>query len=303
MSETSTNQSTDPFITIDPSSRFFGRVTPVVDVQFGAATHQGLVRSNNEDHYAVVRRFRSREVLLTNMPPDAYPPHEDNVYALAVADGVGGAAFGELASELALRTGWELTGRAFKWGFILSEEETKDMIESVKVFVQLIHQRIKAEATQVARGMGTTLTGALVVGWEAFVVHVGDSRAYLLRERQLYRLTRDQTLAELMVDKGIIASVDQAASRFRSTLISCLGGNYPEVNVETTHVTLQPNDQLLLCTDGLTDMVDEPGIAEILNRPISVQARCEAMIQAALQEGGADNVTVVLGEFSQTADR
>lgn len=303
MSETTTNQSTDPFITIDPSDRFFGRVTPDVDVQFGAATHQGLVRSNNEDHYAVVRRFRSREVLLTNMPADAYPPHEDNVYALAVADGVGGAAFGELASELALRTGWELTGRAFKWGFILSEAETNELIESVKVFVQLIHQRIQAEADQVARGMGTTLTGVLTVGWDSLVVHVGDSRAYLLRDRQLHRLTRDQTLAELMVDKGIIASVDQAASRFRSTLISCLGGNYPEVDVETTHVSLQPNDQLLLCTDGLTDMVDEPEIAEILIRPVSVQARCEALIQAALREGGADNVTVVLGEFSQSADR
>ncbi|MBS0206378.1 MAG: hypothetical protein JSS49_26105 [Planctomycetes bacterium] len=87
-------------------SRFYGQVTPTVHVQLGAATHPGLVRSNNEDHYVVVRRFQSREVLLTNMPEDAYPPHEDNVYAFAVADGVGGAAFGELA----LRTGWELTG-------------------------------------------------------------------------------------------------------------------------------------------------------------------------------------------------
>src|SRR5258708_312557 len=98
----------DQHAATDPVARYFGNLTPSLQVEFGGASHAGLVRTNNEDHYAVVRRYRSREVLLTNMPPDAYPPHQDSVYAFAVADGVGGAAFGELASELALRTGWEL---------------------------------------------------------------------------------------------------------------------------------------------------------------------------------------------------
>ena len=285
-------------ISVELESKFFGIETPAVQVQFGGATHQGLVRSNNEDHYAVVHRYRSREVLLTNLPADACPPHQDSVYAFAVADGVGGAAFGELASELALRTGWELTTRAFKWGFSLSENEVAELEEGMKVYAQLIHRRIKAVAEDTFRGMGTTLTGALTVGWDAFVVHIGDSRAYLHRNGNLFRLTDDQTLAELMVKSGMIASVDQAAQRFRNTLISCLGGNYANVDVQTCHLTLQQGDELLLCTDGLTDMVSESAMTEFLKSKDSPQSICDRLIQAALDGGGTDNVTVVLGRYT-----
>jgi protein phosphatase len=282
-----------------PVSKFFGNATPVVQVQFGGATHTGLVRSNNEDHYAVVRRFRSREVLLTNMPPDAYPPHEDSVYAFAVADGVGGAAFGELASEVALRTGWELTGKAFKWGFSLTQDDVNEMLENLNVYVQLMHQRIQAEGSKAAyRGMGTTLTGVLTVGRDAFVVNVGDSRAYVYRHGQLFRLTHDQTLAELMVRSGMIASVDDAAQRFRNTLVSCLGGNYSEVDIESMHLPLEDGDLILLCTDGLTDMVEEPRLAELIGQADNPQSLCDKLIQAALEGGGQDNVTVVVGKYS-----
>jgi len=280
------------------ATKYFGNEVAPVRVEFGGASHPGLVRTNNEDHFAVVRRYRSREVLLTNMPPDAYPARQDNVYALAVADGVGGAAFGELASELALREAWELTGKAFKWGFNVSEEEAKELLEGINVFVQLIHQRIKSEATQQYRGMGTTLTGALTVGTDVFVVHVGDSRAYLHRQGELHQITRDQTLAELMVTKGMISSVDQAAEKFRHTLLSCLGGNFAEVDVETHHLILEDADQLLLCTDGLTDMVDDAAIAEILQQQKSPQSLCDEFIQAALAAGGRDNVTVIMGRYA-----
>lgn len=265
--DVSTNEgqtTTTDVINVDLEAKFFGNETPAVNVQFGGATHTGLVRSNNEDHYAVVHRYRTREVLLTNLPEDAYPAHKDSVYAFAVADGVGGAAFGELASELALRTGWELTTRAFKWGFSLSENEVAELEEGMKVYAQLIHRRIKSVAENSFRGMGTTLTGALTVGWDAFVVHIGDSRAYLHRGGNLFRLTDDQTLAELMVKSGIISSVDQAAQRFRNTLMSCLGGNYTNVDVQTSHITLEPGDQLLVCTDGLSDMVPDSKIVEFL---------------------------------------
>lgn len=280
------------------ANKLFGNVTPPITVEFGGGTHPGLVRDNNEDHYAVIRRYRSREVLLTNMPPDAYPPQLENVYAFAVADGVGGAVFGEVASEMALRTGWELTGRAFNWGFGLSDRDAAELLESVNVFIQLIHRRIKAEAVQAFKGMGTTLTGALTVGWDAFIAHVGDSRAYLHRQGKLFRLTHDQTLAELMVKTGMISSVDQAAERFRSTLISCLGGNYLEVEVETSHVSLEEGDELLLCSDGLTDMVEEPAISSIMDANKSPQQICDELIQAALDGGGRDNVTVVVARYS-----
>lgn len=280
------------------ASKFFGNATPSVNVAFGAATHTGLVRTNNEDHFAVVRRFRSREVLLTNMPADAYPEREESVYAFGVADGVGGAAFGELASDLALRTGWELTGRAFKWGFNLTDDEVEELLESTKVYLQLIHQKIQAESQKIAyRGMGTTLTGALTVGRIAIIVNVGDSRAYLFRHQQLFRLTHDQTLAELMVKSGIIPSINEAAQRFRNTLVNCLGGNYPEVDIESMQLSLEEGDQILLCTDGLTDMVSEEKMSEIIAGSSDPQSACDNLIQAALDGGGKDNVTAVLGRY------
>ena len=282
------------------AAKYFGAETVPVRAEFGALSHRGLVRSNNEDHYSVVRRYRSREVLLTNLPADAYSPRRDEAYALAVADGVGGAAFGELASMIALRTGCELTGKAFNWNFQLSETETSDLEEKLNVYMQLIHRRLKEEAEVNAdyQGMGSTLTGALTVGMDAFIAHVGDSRAYLYRQGALHRLTKDQTLAELMASLGLIATADEAAQRFRNTLVSCLGGNFEKVEVETTHVVMEDGDHLLLCTDGLTDMVSDADIAGILAHSSAPQERCQELIDAALKGGGRDNVTVVLGRYS-----
>lgn len=297
--DTQSDRKTEPSLD-ELAAKYFGAETVPVRVEFGALSHCGLVRSNNEDHYSVVRRFRSREVLLTNLPTDAYSNRKDDAYVLAVADGVGGAAFGELASMLALRTGWELTGKAFKWNFNLSETEIAELEVSMNVYMQLIHRRIQEEAgvNESHKGMGTTLTGALTVGLDAFVVHVGDSRAYLYRQGTLHRLTKDQTLAELMATLGLIATVDEAAQRFQNTLVSCLGGKFDKVEVETTHVVLEDGDQLLICSDGLTDMVSEADIAGILAHPSAPQARCQELIDAALNGGGRDNVTVVLGKYS-----
>lgn len=302
---TSQTQDTHPDQPTKPSldelaAKYFGAKAVPVRVEFGALSHCGLVRSNNEDHYSVVRRYRSREVLLTNLPADAHSPRRDETYALSVADGVGGAAFGELASMLALRTGCELTGKAFNWNFQLSEAEISDLEEKLNVQMQLIHRRLKEEAGVNAdyQGMGTTLTGALTVGLDAFIVHVGDSRAYLYRQGALHRLTKDQTLAELMATLGLIATVDDAAQRFQNTLVSCLGGNFDKVEVQTTHVVMEDGDQLLLCSDGLTDMVSDADIASILAHSSAAQTRCQELIDAALAGGGKDNVTVVLGKYS-----
>ena len=286
------------------AAKYFGSATAAVNVSFGALTHLGKVRTNNEDHYSVVRRFRSREVLLTNMPLDTYPPRDDEAFALAVADGVGGAAFRELASLIALRSGWELTGSAFKWPFKVNDSESLEVQESIRVFIRMIHRRLQAEAgpDSPLRGMGTTLTGALTIGMDAFIAHVGDSRAYVFRRGRLHRLTRDHTLAEQLVADGILHSIDEASSGFRSTLVNCLGGSFEDVQVDTCHVPLQDHDQLLLCTDGLTDMVSEAAIAQILAATTPAQVTCETLIDAALTNGGRDNVTVVLARYT-TASR
>ena len=286
------------------AAKYFGDPAASIRVEFGALTHQGLRRSNNEDHYSVTRRYRARDVLLTNLPVDRNALRQDEAYALAVADGVGGAAFGELASMLALRTGWELTGKAFKWNFNPSKAELDEMEEAANVYMQLIHRRIQKEAETKGghKGMGTTLTCVLTMGLDAFVVHVGDSRAYLYREGKLYRLTQDQTLAESMVAAGIISSVDEVAKQFRNTLVSCLGANMNELDVATNHIKLQDQDRLLLCTDGLTDMVSEADIATILAVTETPQNQCQKLVDAALKGGGRDNVTVIIGAYSACSE-
>ncbi len=283
------------------AAKYFGPETEPVQVSFGAASHPGKVRATNEDHYAVTHRYRAREVLLTNLPAETLPQLCDSSYVLAVADGVGGAAFGEIASLLALKAGFDLTTTAFKWHFNVSEAESLEIAEALKVHIRLIHRRLRAEAggdDSPLKGMGTTLTGALTVGFDAFVAHVGDSRAYLYRNNRLHRLTRDHTLAEQLVANGVAKSVDDASvAGFRSVLINCLGGDFDDVDVDVCHVLLRDGDQLLLCTDGLTDMVPEEDIAKILSGPLTAQATCQSLIDAALAYGGRDNVTVVLGRW------
>lgn len=148
--------------------------------------------------------------------------------------------------------------------------------------------------------MGTTLTGALTIGMVAFIAHVGDSHAYIFRSGRLHRLTRDHTLAEQLVANGILHSIDEASSGFRSTLVNCLGGSFEDVNVDTCHVPLQDGDQLLLCTDGLTDMVPDAEIAQHLAEPRTTQQISQSLIDAALTHGGKDNVTVVVARYSVT---
>src|SRR5262245_922677 len=107
----------------DLLAKHFGPSPPPVRVTFGALSHAGRVRENNEDHYLVVERRRSRSVLLTNLPAGTLRPADDTAYVLAVADGLGGASFGELASSLALRSGWEQAPGAIKWTWIITDRE------------------------------------------------------------------------------------------------------------------------------------------------------------------------------------
>jgi protein phosphatase len=281
------------------AAKFFGPPAVPARVTLGAMSHPGKVRRSNEDHYLVVRRRRSREVLLTNLPEGLLAPSHDDAYVMAVADGVGGAAFGEIASMLALRTGWILTGRALKWHFSLTEREADELAEMAKVYGRLIHRalRARAEAEPELRGMGTTVTAALTVGLEAVVCHVGDSRAYRLHGGSLERLTHDHTLGRQLVEQGAVSSIEDVAPHLRNVLVNCLGGRGQDVQVDTHRVELADGDRLLLCTDGLTDLVDEAAIARTLTAHDSPQDVCQALVELALDRGGKDNVTVVVARY------
>jgi protein phosphatase len=283
----------------DLVTKHFGPSPPPVRVTFGALSHSGLVRSNNEDHYMVVERRRTRSVLLTNLPEGFLPSADATAYVLAVADGIGGAAFGELASMLALRSGWEQSPGAIKWAWIINDRE----IEDLKEYLELVFRRIDQALLERARtqpecaGMGTTLTGAYTVGPDAFIAHVGDSRAYLFHEGQLTQLTRDHTAAQECLEMGLPVP----SQSWHHRLTNCLGGSEHELWVDFHHLRLADGDQLLLCTDGLSDLVSVKEIASILGRDIQPQETTQALVDLALERGGKDNVTVVLARYAMGA--
>jgi protein phosphatase len=268
--------------------------TPTVRVEFGATTHTGKVRENNEDHFAVVRRTRSREVLLTNVADVIFP--DDHAYTLVVADGVGGRGFGELASEFVLRFGWELAGQATSWLMKFEETNWEEIRARVKSYVSRIHAALQEHALSHPQllGMGTTWTCLYVMGKDAVLAHVGDSRAYAFRQGGLRQLTHDHTFAQALIDRGVPT---EETGPFRHILTNSLAARTEAVHPEIDHVPLCHGDRLLLCTDGLTDMVSDDDIAATLRSIAQPQAASDALVHLALQNGGRDNVTVILADF------
>jgi protein phosphatase len=293
---TSTNADTAEYPAVqDAFAKHFGPSPPPVSVKFGALSHPGLVRANNEDHYLIIERRRARRVLWTNLPDGFLRPADDIGYVMAVADGMGGAAFGELASSLALRSAWDQAPGTIKWTWIINDREIEELRERVELIFQRMDQTLREQARRdpLTAGMGTTLTGAYTVGPEAFIGHVGDSRAYLFRQGRLVQLTRDHTLAQQCVDAGLPV----ASRSWHHVLTNCLGGGEHRVQVEFHHLRLEDRDQLLLCTDGLTDLVSDPEIAHILGEYTHPPDATQALVDRALARGGKDNVTVVLGHY------
>ena len=285
------------FSAVERGRRFFaGRAIPV-HVKFGAASHAGKVRPVNQDHFAVVERRRSRQVLLTNLDPKFLHLPNDEAYVMIVADGMGGAASGELASSLAIRTAWDLTNRITKWVMRMNEDEPPEVRERVDTLVHMINRVLRdraAENPQLA-GMGTTLTAVYTMGPDAVISHVGDSRAYHYRKGHLKQLTHDHTLAQEMLDAG---ADESETIGYRHILTNCLGGGSDHVTADITFTTLEDQDGLLLCSDGLTLHVSDDEIRKVLNEHDVPQAACDALVRLALDRGGKDNVTVVLARYT-----
>jgi protein phosphatase len=283
----------------DPSSRFFAPPPPAVKVEFGARSHPGKVRTNNEDQLIVVRRSRARDILMTSLPESWLRSSEQCSYVIAVADGMGGAAFGEVASSLAVASGWELGFDEIKWPMKITSEEVQEILDKFDAYGQLIHRSLLHSIEEDPRlaGMGTTLTAAYTIGLDAFIGHVGDSRAYLFHDNTLRQLTRDHTMAQQFIDMGILSAGSLEARRLGHILTNCLGANSQGIRVDVRHLQLAYGDRLLLCTDGLTDMVGDDQVADILRERANPDAACDALLELALEHGGTDNITMVLARY------
>ncbi|MBL8849615.1 MAG: serine/threonine-protein phosphatase, partial [Planctomycetaceae bacterium] len=202
---------------------FFASGGSPLPMTFGAASHVGRVREQNEDHYAIVRMERRLELLQSSLLPKDRPAPDSMSHAVIVADGMGGMKSGELASRLALQTMLELAGQATSWVMKLTSPDAQQIEQRVHAYVQRIHEtlRERSENDPSTTDMGTTWTSAHLLGRQAVVVHVGDSRAYLFRNGDLRQITRDQTMAQALLDGGL--SPD-SVTKFRHILLNSFGG-------------------------------------------------------------------------------
>jgi serine/threonine protein phosphatase PrpC len=284
-------------ITCAPVDQFadllFARPRETFPISFGAASHVGRVRTRNEDHFAVVRLRRAVEIMRASLERDDLAVADTYSYAMVVADGMGGMKAGELASRMALQTMLELAGQATSWVMKITDPNAQQVRERIEAYVQRIQRTIyeHGRSDPAATDMGTTWTSAHLLGDEAVIVHLGDSRAYRIRDGQLGQITTDETLAQSFIDAGMDA---KDVKRYGHILLNSFGGKKLEVSAQIHHLRFAPGDQLLLCSDGLTDMVPDQQIADELGKGRPPQEACDALVECALANGGKDNVTVVL---------
>ena len=274
--------------------------TSNVRIDVAALSDKGKVRSRNEDHYFVARGGRHLTTLLTNIAPGDVPSRfGETCYLMIVADGMGGHAGGEMASRMAIATFMNIILHVPDWILRLDDEHAKKVMQRAADRFQQVHEalRKKGRVAPELAGMGTTMTAALSLGDDLFVAQVGDSRAYLFHDGTLRRLTRDQTRAQALADEGVISQQDVARHRLRHVLTNALGGFQREVRAEIKRWKLADGDRLLLCSDGLTDMIDDARIAEVLARDAGSDETCRLLVDSALDNGGKDNVTVVLSRY------
>ncbi len=271
-------------------------------VDIAALSHPGRVRPNNEDHYIVIRFGRSLEVLMTNMPKGETPVRAEEVgYGFVVADGMGGAKGGEVASRLAISTLFNLVLEVPDWILRLdlddelAQEVMRRSAQRYRQVNTLISQQ--AEREPQLTGMGTTMTLAFSLGEKLIITHVGDSRTYLFREGNLLQLTTDQTVVQALLEKGKITREGAAVHPWRHILTQALGIPGSDLQVETRQLELCDGDCLLLCTDGLTEMVPDANIVAVLEGARTAGHACQALIDLALERGGKDNITVIVARY------
>jgi protein phosphatase len=269
-------------------------------VDLAAVSDRGLVRENNQDCYLVVRIGRSMERLLTNLPADQVPTRAEEVgYGFVVADGVGGLTGGEVASQMAISTLVNLALHEPDWVFGISPKDTRRRVQRMAKRWDRVQEAIRARGDQepILGQMGTTMIAAVSLGTRLVIGHIGDSRLYVFRRGQLHQLTRDHTLVQAMVDLGELTPEEAATHPRRHMLMRSFSAAGEAHFGDFQQATLADGDQLLLCTDGLTDMVNNETIGSVLSQVASADEACQVLLAAALKNGGKDNVAIVLARY------
>jgi len=270
----------------------FGRDRKTIQIRVFGKTDLGRTRDHNEDRFLVADLTRQDASLLPRVRE-----HDvgERGSLLVVADGMGGAAAGELASEMATDTIYAQMVKMWGGeGERTSQRFAYRLKEAVEVANSHIHAYAKAHPE--VRGMGTTTTAVGVLGDHVYLSQVGDSRAYLIRDGAAVQLTKDQSLMQRLVEAGELTEEEAARSERRNIILQALGPD-PKVKVDLTYQEVRKGDVLVLCSDGLSGQVKKQEIAEIVTRERDLQAACDRLIALANERGGPDNITVVIARF------
>jgi serine/threonine protein phosphatase PrpC len=278
----------------------FKPAAALVRAEFGARSHRGRVYQDNDDHYLVVRLARHQETLLTSLASVDLPNDFDEyAYAAVVADGIGRAGTGSVAARLAISTLAHLALRFGQWNVRIDPGIASEIIERSEWFYRRTHETVlqRSQTDAQLAGMSATLTSIYSAGTDLFVAHVGHSRCYLFRGGVLVQLTRDQTLRERRAAAPHPIPVGQAIEDVQHILTNVIGARVDGPGVIVEHFRLADDDTLLLCTNGLTDVVSDDAIADVLASRRTQAEQCDLLMDLALENGAADNTTAVLVNY------
>ncbi|MFY9221910.1 MAG: PP2C family serine/threonine-protein phosphatase [Blastocatellia bacterium] len=256
-----------------------------IAVEIAACTDVGLVRKNNEDYFLVVDLSTGKAL------GDIYKGDKTTntlSMLLVVSDGMGGQLAGEVASQMAVTSLWE---NMLKLSNVPAYDRLVQAVEETNSLVFRESRRPEY------KGMGATLTAALVEGDKAYIAEVGDSRAYLVRDGRIKQITTDQSLIEVLVSRGLVTPADAEKSTNRGILLQAIGVKQ-EIQVAVTSLPLQSNDYLLICSDGLSNKIKAQEMMKFISQRGATQPACQDMIVAARHRGGEDNITALLAKFN-----
>ncbi len=264
------------------------------------ASDIGRTRKVNQDQFLISKLSKQLNVAQTSLAEDTAIKITSSIDGelLLVADGVGGNPAGEEASAMVLDVISNYVLHTMPWFFRLSEDHDEDLQDEL---LQALGQcelslQKESDAHPEHKNLATTLTLAYLLWPRLYLVHVGDSRAYLIRNSHIQQLTTDHTVAQQMVDKGILSEEQAENSPFGNTVWNVLGGEKSGVSPQVSKTHLLKGDTLLLCTDGLTSHVSDSELLELSSMGTSEKI-CKSLIDAANRAGGKDNITAIVARY------
>jgi protein phosphatase len=258
-------------------------------------THQGLVRKTNQDNFLVATLHKRIDVKFSSLDQgnDNIAADERLAFIMMVADGVGGTEHGEAASRLTVESVSTYVSEAMRCYYGSQGTAETSLAEVLEHAARQCHENVCRHAEeQTIRSMATTLTLFLGVWPWIYLLQVGDSRCYRLRQGELSQMTRDQTMAQELMDLGVMAPTEASNSRLSHVLSSAIGGQSSMPIV--TRIPSEWHNIYLLCSDGLTRHVTDDRIREVLSGMTNAKEACETLLQEALDGGGSDNITIVV---------